>query len=93
MNVLVKNDPKEGERKIVLIDFEFVMRNYRAFDIGGHFMQKLFKWFDEESKVVKGCRPYSELEKRDFCREYAAQWNTLTGDEDTEETKEGRTSK
>jgi len=24
MNVLVKNDPKEGESKIVLIDFEFV---------------------------------------------------------------------
>lgn len=48
MNVLVKNDPKEGESKIVLVDFEFVMRNYRAFDIGGHFMQKMFKWFDEE---------------------------------------------
>jgi len=82
MNVLVKNDPKEGESKIVLIDFEFVMRNYRAFDIGGHFMQKMFKWFDEESKIAD-CRKYTEEERRHFCGEYARQWNKLTGDSDT----------
>ncbi|KAE9364867.1 choline/ethanolamine kinase, partial [Stipitochalara longipes BDJ] len=82
MNVLVKNDPKEGESKIVLIDFEFVMRNYRAFDIGGHFMQKMFKWFDEENKIAD-CRKYTEEEKRHFCEEYARQWNKLTGDSDT----------
>lgn len=33
MNVMVKNNVKKGESKVVLIDFEFVMRNYRAFDI------------------------------------------------------------
>ena len=82
MNVLVKNDPKEGESKIVLVDFEFVMRNYRAFDIGGHFMQKMFKWFDEESKIAD-CRKYTEDERRHFCGEYARQWNKLTGDSDT----------
>ncbi|KAJ6261785.1 hypothetical protein Dda_2584 [Drechslerella dactyloides] len=82
MNVLVKNDPKQGESKIVLIDFEFVMHNYRAFDIGGHFMQKMFKWFDEESKIVN-CRRYTEEEKEHFCEEYARQWNKLTGDSDT----------
>jgi len=82
MNVLVKNDPKEGENKIVLIDFEFVMRNYRAFDIGGHFMQKIFKWFDEESKIAD-CKEYTEEERRHFCEEYARQWNKLTGDSDT----------
>jgi choline kinase len=82
MNVLVKNDPKEGESKIVLIDFEFVMWNYRAFDIGGHFMQKMFKWFDEESKIAD-CRKYTEEERRHFCEEYAKQWNKLTGDSDT----------
>lgn len=82
MNVLVKNDPKDGESKIVLIDFEFVMRNYRAFDIGGHFMQKMFKWFDDQSKIAD-CRKYTEEEKRHFCDEYARQWNKLTGDSDT----------
>ncbi|KAB8067479.1 kinase-like domain-containing protein [Aspergillus leporis] len=82
MNVLVKNDPKEGESKIVLIDFEFVMQNYRAFDIGGHFMQKMFKWFDEENKIAN-CRKYTKEEKRHFCEEYARQWNKLTGDSDT----------
>jgi choline kinase len=82
MNVMVKNDPKEGESKVTLIDFEFVMQNYRAFDIGGHFMQKMFKWFDEESRIA-GCRKYTEEEKRHFCDEYARQWNKMTGDSDT----------
>jgi choline kinase len=82
MKVLVKNDPKEGESKIVLVDFEFVMWNYRTFDIGGHFMQKMFKWFDEESKIAD-CRNYTEEERRHFCEEYARQWNRLTGDSDT----------
>jgi choline kinase len=63
MSVMVKNDPKEGESKVPLIDFEFVMQNYRAFDIGGHFMQKMFKWFDEESRIAR-CRKYTEEEKR-----------------------------
>ena len=82
LNVMVKNDAKEGESKVILIDFELVMQNYRAFDIGGHFMQKMFKWFDEESKIAD-CRKYTEQEKKHFCDEYARQWNKLTGDSDT----------
>lgn len=82
MNVMVKNDPKDGESKVFLIDFEFVMQNYRAFDIGGHFMQKMFKWFDEENKIAD-CRKYTEEEKKHFCDEYARQWNKVTGDSDT----------
>lgn len=82
MNVMVKNNAKEAESKVTLIDFEFVMQNYRAFDIGGHFMQKMFKWFDEESRIAS-CRKYTEEEKRHFCAEYARQWNELTGHSDT----------
>lgn len=82
MNIMVKSNPKEGESKVALIDFEFVMQNYRAFDIGGHFMQKMFKWFDEESRIAN-CRRYTEEEKRHFCDEYARQWNKVTGDSDT----------
>lgn len=84
MNVMVKNSPKQGESKVVLIDFEFVFQNYRGFDIGGHFLQKMFKWFDQENKIAN-CRPYSEGEKRHFCEEYAKQWNDKTGDSDTGE--------
>ncbi|KAJ5765473.1 choline/ethanolamine kinase [Penicillium odoratum] len=84
MNVMVKINPKQGESKIVLIDFEFVFQNYRAFDIGGHFLQKMFKWFDEESRIVN-CRPYTGEEKRQFCEEYAKMWNEKTGDSDTGE--------
>ncbi|GAB1316060.1 hypothetical protein MFIFM68171_06270 [Madurella fahalii] len=74
MNVLVKNDPKEGESKIVLIDFEFIMRKYRALDIGGHFMQKMFKWSDNQSKIAD-CRKYTEEEKTHFHDGYARRWN------------------
>lgn len=84
MNILVKNNPAADENKITLIDFEFVFQNYRAFDIGGHFMQKMFKWFDETNKIAS-CRPYLDEEERHFCDVYAAQWNTRTGDADTGE--------
>ncbi|KAJ5140871.1 choline/ethanolamine kinase [Penicillium atrosanguineum] len=84
MNVMVKNNPKQGESKVVLIDFEFVFQNYRAFDIGGHFMQKMFKWFDKDSQIAN-CRPYTDEEKRHFCEEYARQWNEATGESDTGE--------
>ncbi|KAJ5374048.1 choline/ethanolamine kinase [Penicillium concentricum] len=84
MNVMVKNNSRQGESKVVLIDFEFVFQNYRAFDIGGHFLQKMFKWFDEEDKIAD-CRPYTEEEKRHFCEEYAKKWNEKTGDSDTGE--------
>ncbi|KAJ4158605.1 uncharacterized protein LMH87_009124 [Akanthomyces muscarius] len=84
MNILVKNRPAADETKLTLIDFEFVFENYRAFDIGGHFMQKMFKWFDETSKIAS-CRPYLEAEERHFCDVYAAQWNARTGDADTGE--------
>lgn len=83
-NILVRKRPKPDESKTVLIDFEFATQNYRGFDIGEHFMQKMFKWYDEGSKVVD-CREYSEEERRDFCEEYARVWNERTGDLDTGE--------
>jgi choline kinase len=82
MNVMVASHPKEEESKVALIDLEYTIPNYRALDIGGHFMQKMFKWFDEESKIAN-CRKYTEEEKRHFCEEYAMHWNRLTGDADT----------
>lgn len=84
MNTMIKNPPQPNEKKVALIDFELVMHNYRGFDIGGHFMQKMFKWFDEENKIVD-CRKYSDDEKRHFCDEYAKEWNRVTGDADTGE--------
>lgn len=84
MNTMIRHQPGPDESRVALIDFELAMQNYRGFDIGGHFMQKLFKWFDEESKVVD-CRSYTEDEKRHFCNAYADEWNKVTGDDDTGE--------
>ncbi|KAJ4153113.1 hypothetical protein LMH87_009618 [Akanthomyces muscarius] len=68
-------------RRVVLIDFEFVLQNYRGVDIGGHFLHKLFQWFDASSKLT-GARPYSAEERAHYCRVYAEQWNAETGDGD-----------
>ncbi|PFH61326.1 hypothetical protein XA68_17628 [Ophiocordyceps unilateralis] len=82
MNTMVKHDIRHGESRVALIDFEVVFWNYRAFDIGGHFMQKMFKWFDAESKIAR-CNRYTDAEKRHFCDAYARRWNALTGDADS----------
>ncbi|KAK0653086.1 choline/ethanolamine kinase [Cercophora newfieldiana] len=81
-NIIVRNHPQPGKSKTVLVDFEFAMRNFRAFDIGGHFMQKIFDWYGQDSKIVN-CREYLEEERRYFCDEYAREWNIRTGDSDT----------
>lgn len=83
MNVLVKNHPQPGENRVYLIDYEFAARNYRGFDIGGHFMQKNFQWYAETQ--IADCRPYTMDEKQHFCAEYAKQWNEITQDTDTAE--------
>ncbi|OAA64771.1 choline/ethanolamine kinase [Cordyceps fumosorosea ARSEF 2679] len=82
MNILVKNGPADdGSGRIALVDLEFAFSNYRALDIGGHFMQKMFKWFDSKSKIAD-CRPYLDAEERHFCDVYAARWRERTGDAD-----------
>lgn len=83
-NVIVRDRPEETGSTIALIDFEFVFRNYRAFDIGGHWFQKMFTWDDEVNKIVN-CRPFTDEEKRHFCQVYAEKWNEVTGDCDTAE--------
>ncbi|KAF4333415.1 choline ethanolamine kinase [Fusarium beomiforme] len=79
MNVLVENRPKHGECQVRLIDFELVFWNYRAFDIGAHFMHKMFKWFDPVDKIAP-CRPYLDEEKQHFCDVYARRWSERTGE-------------
>lgn len=45
-------------------------------------MQKMFKWFDDDSKIAN-CRKYTEEEKSRFYEKNARQWNKLTGYSDT----------
>ncbi|KAJ6784257.1 hypothetical protein PWT90_10535 [Aphanocladium album] len=75
-----------GQHRAVLIDYEFVFCNYRGVDIGGHFLHKLFRWFDDDSKLTRA-RPYAEDEKRHYCGVYAAQWREETGEDDDEGSK------
>lgn len=79
MNVLVRNAPNPDECKTRLIDFELAFWNFRAFDIGAHYMHKMFKWLDPLDKLT-GCRPYSYDEKRHLCDVYAQHWTERTGE-------------
>lgn len=74
MNTMIKNHPSSDDSKISLIDFEMVMRNHRGFDVGGHYLHKLFKWFNEENRIAN-CRKYTLEEKKHFCQTYADEWN------------------
>lgn len=81
-NVLVRSGPLPSRPRVCLVDFEFVFGNYRGFDVAGHFLQKLFQWFDPERKLT-GAAAYTDAEKAHFCEEYASRWNEETGDCDT----------
>jgi choline kinase len=56
MDVMMKDHLKEGDSKVVLINFEFVMQNYQHLISMGVFLQKMFKWLDEESKIYISLR-------------------------------------
>lgn len=68
-NVMVRDEPLPNEEKVVLIDFEYTTYHYRAFDIGGHFLEKMLDWNGVGDRRSGG-RSYTEEEKRHFCSEY-----------------------
>lgn len=84
MNTMLRTAPTPSQHRAVLIDYEFVFVNYRGVDVGGHFLHKLFQWFDEHCKLTHA-RPYSSAEKAHYCAEYAAQWREDTGEEESGE--------
>ena len=79
LNCLVRNNPKPGEPKTVLVDYELAMYGPRGIDIGGHFVNRMIKWNGKEDK--KSGHPYpSEAEQRDFARHYLLEKKRLNPD-------------
>lgn len=77
------------QSRAVLIDFEFALRNYRAFDLAAYFLNKAFTWtVSNPSSPPSSSAPlreYTDDEKRRFCAAYVQKWNAITGDADTTE--------
>src|SRR5699024_10152436 len=98
-NILLPSDEKIStlkstklhhfENHIVFIDFEFCAYNYRGFDLGNHFCERMFDYSNPEWPhfyVYEGQYP-GEEDKRYFVREYLKQAKEFKFDEtiDTED--------
>lgn len=68
LNVLVRDDAAHEDR-VVLIDYECMMYNYRAQDIGAHFVNRMIRWNGKENKLSGAPFP-DEEKRRDFCQLY-----------------------
>lgn len=62
-NVFIRDNPREGEHKVVLLDYEMAKKTFRGIDIGGHFINRTVKWdvFDKEKTTGY---PYPSIEER-----------------------------
>jgi thiamine kinase-like enzyme len=76
LNIWVRDRPKDGQRKVVIYDFEMVHRTYRAIDLGFLFVNQMIDWDDRQDK--RSGYQYPTLEKRrHFLSAYQAEVERL----------------
>ncbi|TLD05691.1 kinase-like domain-containing protein [Venturia nashicola] len=77
LNVLVKaSTASTTTERIVLIDYETVAYNYRGFDLGGHFAERMY-CYKQPSTQLSGAALPDEEEMKAFCREYLDELRAL----------------
>lgn len=87
LNCLVRNQPMEDEKRVVLIDYDLAQYNYRGIDLGGHFFNRRFDVTAKGDKmVVTGSSFFSDEHKRRFLTIYQQEikrlkiWNDFDED-------------
>lgn len=70
LNVLVRDNPKPGQLKVCLIDFEFCRYENRAMDIACRFVNQLINFGGKGSDRYTGYKIAEEPKRRHFLREY-----------------------
>lgn len=78
INIMVRERPVEGEKRVVLIDYENSKYLPRSLEFGWMFMNKTIKWDDEQSKVSGSAYPNPEQRKvffEAYIKEVACQPN------------------
>lgn len=76
MNILVRNSPAKDQCPIVLIDYETISYGYRGFDIGGHFIERMYSYKQADSQLTRYPMPSAE-EQRAFCEAYLQELHVL----------------
>jgi choline kinase len=62
LNIFVREDAKEGETNIAILDYEMSKYSYRAFDLGSHFVNRMCRWGATGDKRSKF--PYPSIDER-----------------------------
>ncbi|SMY26015.1 unnamed protein product [Zymoseptoria tritici ST99CH_1A5] len=60
VNILVRNSPAKDQCPIVLIDYETISYGYRGFDIGGHFIERMYSYKQADSQLTGYPMPSAE---------------------------------
>ena len=85
-NCLVRNEPKEGELRVLLIDYDLGHFGFRGIDLGAHFFNRRFDYESTENKIIPGTEFPSDEEKRRFLRIYQQEIKRLNVWRDFDET-------
>jgi len=64
LNVFIRDNPKSGQSKTVLLDYEMSKYTYRGCDVGGHFVNRTIKWDGQPDKLSGHPYPTLEVRKR-----------------------------
>lgn len=77
LNVLVKdNSTSNTTDRVVLIDYETVSYNYRGFDLGGHFAERMY-CYNQINTQLSGSALPNEEEMEAFCEAYLDELRAL----------------
>ena len=95
LNCLVLNDANKMDgdmdankrrMRVILIDYDMAHHDYRGFDLGIHFLNRVFNFGAKDDRVIKGALFPSEEEKRRFLAIYQQEikrlnvWNDFDED-------------
>ena len=86
LNCLVRNHPKDGESKVVLIDYDLAHHDSRGMDFGSHFINRRFQADSKVNKIIPNSRFFTVEEKRNFLKIYQQEikrlnvWNDFDED-------------
>lgn len=70
LNCLVRNNPKDGQLRVVLIDYDLGHYDYRGIDLGIHFFNRRFQVDAKEDKIIPNSTFPSKEEKGRFLKIY-----------------------
>ena len=68
-NLVVNEEPRPGELKVFLLDYELSSYGPRGFDLGAHFFNREFD-YDNYETSLSGEEMHTEEERRQFLKHY-----------------------